>query len=1058
MASPQIPGQPPALPLVDKALGGGLGREPAHLDIALGTQQPEAPVTIPGQPTQTAAFAPQQPAPAPIVHGGRAWINVGGEMFSVPPEQVETALAQTPLSRLATTQEVQQRLLEKEQEGFIGGATAIGKAATEGLYTGVTALPRGLAALGYAATGSEALKDFVRETAPSNIFPTIAAASSGGLSSELTEQHAASDAEAQARAERDAERREWANLTMVAETAGLIAGSVATALAGGAVVGGAGKASQFAFGGGALRQGALGAAEGLAQGAAQPFNDGGTATQREVLIGSLVGGLIGGAVAGGGTAIANRLSDSPISRLFAKPSDAVDQLQSKVFGRPKIADDVADDIARRVDPDAPAGAGADAVLTREFYEGLNDEVRAKIAAAGPNPKAMREAAERAVAERDAKLAAAKKTAGRIDEDNWKGIAPQYRPILKDEILEGATRDLERTHNALMRDTDAIETFLKDAPAKAEKVRANLVASQVDDAAAMQSAYSTLEDFRGSFSKALMEKSREIPLKKGAGKAARDVRPLEPDPEFWGPYKGRIKSIEYTIKKADEAFGNAKDAADAYIVLDQVRREVAAQVNGLARSATSDNPLLADPARRLQQWAKDEYLGRLVDNLGDASIWGKQGAAQSSVNLAWRDKIAANYLGDITTVVQRDFGEAVRVADPAKARELLNGIDKGQRALRRDKLTAYYDAAEDMATAIKNNYDLTPAQLKAAEGAIERARAAREIMQTVDRQSSVLTERVVKGLMSHVTGAGAGIVAGGVAGGPLGSLIGAMVLPAVQEAAKSMVRRVAIATAKGAEKVGESGVRRVAKKLGDEYVQSISAKSFGVGAAGAGLARSLFDSTRNKDQRERYEIYEARKEALGQLASNPARAEESMSRVLGNMPSQRPTMAGLTSMEMMGKVRALRDEWPGTTELSPVAAKRQTTASIQDVKKSEALWEATVDPGSVFTDWQRGDLDYDKVEFSQKLYPEMWNLYRAAVMDQLSSLPADAQIDDNQLAQLDMLFGFNGSLSPDVSPAFSARVTEYAAELAQQNQPGPQRQLDLPTSRATFTQRIGGRRG
>lgn len=1056
MAAPQIPGPPP-LPLVDAVLGGG-GTSLAD-SVVGGPAAMPVPAPVPGVP-DPAALELQRPRPT--IHDGRAWINIGGEMFSVAPEQAEAAIAENPLSRFATPDEVDRRLAEKEQEGFIGGAKATGAALAEGLYSGLMVVPRGIASLGYAATGDEAYADVARAMGSENLFPqiggTIEYYTGGGEAGEEAERSAIERA-------RDAQRREWSNLTTIAESVGLIGGSALTALGGGAAVGGAARglgigsqalrtasAAELAFGGGIARQAAIAGAEGVLQGASMPFDDGGTPTQREILESALIGGALSAAIGGGVAGVANRLPDTRLTRTVARPEETLEELQAKVFSKKSTADAMADDIAKQVAPDAPPAAVRDAVEAKAYYDGLDAERRARIEAEAPNPARMRAASREATQEMAAKLDADKRAAGTIHEDNWKTIKPALRPLLKDEITEAAARDWERTQNALMRATDDIESFLDEAAQKVEKVRANFAADSIDDAAAMRAGEAALSNARSSFGDMLMQKSREVPLKKSAGKAARAVRPLEPDPEFWGPFKSRIKSIETTIKKADEAFRNANDAADSYIALDQARREIAAQVNGLAKSAASDNPTIADPARILRQWAQEEYLGRLVPHLSDARIYGKQGAAQSAVNLARRDVIQSGYLGDLSTIVTKSFGEPVRVADIKQARTMLQEIDAGQRSLKQDQLLKNYSALEDMARAVRAGYELTPKQAVAVDEMIQRAQAAREIMQTVDAQSSGLREKIVRALMGNVTGAAAGGLSGALVGGPVGAALGAGVLPIIQNSIKGVVRRVAVATAGD---VTEKGAKRVAQKLAPEYRQSLNAKALGLSAVGTGL---IFEKTRDKSEKERRKIYEARTGALAEITSNPSRAERAVMGTIGSIADKHPTMSGLMAMGMMGRARATMSEWPGKKKITPIPSQAQTTVSMQELRKSEAFWEALTDPMSVVTDFQEGNVDYDKVRFSQKLNPGLWQLYRAAVLDQLAGLPEGMTIPASTLTQLDMVMGFGGALSPTIAPDFSKRFDAYNEQLAQQSRPRPGANLNLPAAQPTHTQKIasGGR--
>ena len=134
-------------------------------------------------------------------------------------------------------------------------------------------------------------------------------------------------------------------------------------------------------------------------------------------------------------------------------------------------------------------------------------------------------------------------------------------------------------------------------------------------------------------------------------------------------------------------------------------------------------------------------------------------------------------------------------------------------------------------------------------------------------------------------------------------------------------------------------------------------------------------------------------------------------------------------------------------------------SADDLRLSNAMFEATVDPGSVFRDLASGYIDPDKASYAWKQYPGYQRACQAGIVDMISNdltQEEREQLPENLLTQLDATFGFGGRLQETSDPMFAARMSEiFHAE--QQKRPAPPQggMLKLPGADPTFTQRISG---
>jgi len=117
----------------------------------------------------------------------------------------------------------------------------------------------------------------------------------------------------------------------------------------------------------------------------------------------------------------------------------------------------------------------------------------------------------------------------------------------------------------------------------------------------------------------------------------------------------------------------------------------------------------------------------------------------------------------------------------------------------------------------------------------------------------------------------------------------------------------------------------------------------------------------------------------------------------------------------------------------------------------------MEPLSVFQDFARGAVDYDKVKYAWRQYPGLQQAAQAGVIDVLTHDLDDKQreaIPDPVLSQLDYLLGFGGKLQPNVAPDFAARMSALPPQ-EQKDQPRPTGMLELPGAEPTFTERIAG---
>ncbi|HXE38381.1 MAG TPA: hypothetical protein VN639_07865, partial [Azonexus sp.] len=97
--------------------------------------------------------------------------------------------------------------------------------------------------------------------------------------------------------------------------------------------------------------------------------------------------------------------------------------------------------------------------------------------------------------------------------------------------------------------------------------------------------------------------------------------------------------------------------------------------------------------------------------------------------------------------------------------------------------------------------------------------------------------------------------------------------------------------------------------------------------------------------------------------------------VGDFPAPFVIAAGA---DMSAKMAQLHADMPKPTP--NIRGKAYETLSSQQVQLANAMYEATTNPMSVFSDFAAGNVDYDKVQYAWKQYPGLKNAAQAGLMD------------------------------------------------------------------------------
>jgi hypothetical protein len=821
-----------------------------------------------------------------------------------------------------------------------------------------------------------------------------------------------------------AREKAYPGTTFFARAAGLVVPLVATAGAAGATVGaetGSGLLANTArtlLSPAGISQTAIGGAlQGLTAGAAAPFETmQDTPISREAILASGAMGAVLGGTLGAVVGTASKYAPGVLAGVFGKTASA----EEKAAAQAEIKAAIPDSIRGLEHSEIPAERELFRIVSEKadaagkVANEMTDRIRSAINAAGPNPE-LRKAAAAEAAQAEVERFSGK--AKEIAPENWRDSALTPDEIVRNrEVLkEGAKNEIADHLGNLVNESNSVMEHLRSFEQKESLVRKNLAGlSDAQATGAIQGALDHVQSVRREF--------------EGLFEGAEGLRPTR-----------TTESLGFSLNRAEEAVAKAPDATAAHRALDQLRRDVNGRLASLMRQTTST---LADDAyegAKLFKFADQAYESTRL-NLANPELWGEQGRLQLKVNQAWADDIAAE--GRVTKLgsffsrdVNERYGRQAARVDPDKIGKYLDGL--GKKTLPDQDLRAMVERKAALMKEVSAAYDI-PAE-KVAK-AIESAKqlgssieAANKVMTTAGGLETTIANILgarVSHLAAHAGGGAVGGLAGAMVGGPVGSVVGALaghsIGGAVEEFAAHRVPQLV-----GKLFSAVKGYRPNAVPVA--YQRALNRNVSSMIPAGA---RGLFAATSDAGRAAQLDQYKKRSEVLAQL-QQPGATLAVGERVMGQYDKVQPTLGASAQIAAKGLLGQLAANWPGTTEVSPVPSRNRALVSDQDIRTANARWEATADPFSVFTDFEKGNADPEKVAFAWAQYPELQQLFQAAALDAINQLPEEANVPMDRLSSLDQLLGMGGQLDPSLRPDFMARQLERGAALrAEEEQQQP----------------------
>ncbi len=983
-------------------------------------------------PDPFAAPAPEAAPPGGVVpaatvdlssavnEDGRTWVKHNGKLFTLPSERVAEAAGKVKGLEFASPQDVQAKQDERAARADpLGGLKTTAEQFATSLTDAVTGIARGGAALASVGAGAIGLTDaekelqgFARDAGGEALARDIAYLT-GGVEGES---RYVRNYEARARA--------YPGTTMLARAAGLVVPIVATAgAASAATVAGegaglAGSAASALLSPVGIQQTAIGGAlQGLTAGAAAPFETmADTPISREAILASGAMGAVLGGTLGAAVGTVSKYAPGVLSTVFGKTASA----EERAAAQAEIRAAIPDSIRSLEHSELPAerelfqAVSAKSDAAGKVANEMADRIQKAINAAGPNPE-LRKAAAAEAAQAEVERFSGK--AKEISPENWRDSSLTPDDIVRNrEVLkEGAKNEIAEHLGNLVDESGSVMEHLRSFEQKESLVRKNLAGlSEQQAGAAIEASLGHVQAVRREF--------------EGLFEGAEALRPSR-----------TTESLGFSLNRAEEAIAKAPDATAAYRALDQLRRDVNGRLASLMRQTTST---LADDAyegAKLFKFAVQAYESTRL-NLANPELWGEQGRLQLKVNQAWADDIAAE--GRVTKLgsffsrdVNERYGRQAARVDPDKIARYLEGL--GKKTLPDQDLRAMVERKAALMQEVAKAYDIPSEKVAKAVASAKQLgdsiNAANTVMTTAGgietTIANILGSRVAH-LAAHAGGGAVGGLAGAMVGGHAGAMVGALaghsIGGAVEEFAAHRIPQLVGKLFGAVKGYRPNAVPQAYQRALNRNVTSMIPAS----------ARVLFATTSTAGRAAQLDQYNKRSEVLAQL-QQPGATLAVGERVLDQYNKVQPTLGMSTQIAAKSLLGQLAANWPGTREVSPIPSMNKALVSDQDIRTANARWEATTDPFSVFSDFEKGNADPEKVAFAWLQYPELQRLFQSAALDSLNQLPPDADVPMDRLSSLDQLLGMGGQLDPSLRPDFMARQLDRGAALrAEEEQQQP----------------------
>ena len=577
-------------------------------------------------------------------------------------------------------------------------------------------------------------------------------------------------------------------------------------------------------------------------------------------------------------------------------------------------------------------------------------------------------------------------------------------LRRDEILEGASKTMRGDLDDLMAARREITDEVVNRPLKREHVAKNLAGIDEDQALAV--------------------------ARRQARSMREQMESLAETPGQYGSRAGLSARADWA-RKVEVQVTRAQDPADAYMALDQARRELYREASAVQRSIARKTS--AEGIRKAETLAPvlQRQYETLANNLWDEAIWGGQGRVQADVNRAWVEFIGAHdsSMGNLVSRAGREYPTERPIfrADPTKIHSYLDNMGRPKTELLDQDFRGQLTSTKRLTEAIAKGYDLPADKVKAlakVRATTERLESTLARADKTVRVANQINEVVQAGRSGGALGGAlGGGLAGGVVGGPVGFALGAA-LGVVSNPGKLIAQRAALVAMSrhvDARVVrGIKGFFEQAKAIPKKGALKMPGPSLGGDLPRAGRRAALGGATAlafTRKGEDKKDAYTRNVKDLSELAEPEAFADRLGTR-MGDLAGHNPGQFRALVVSSARSLAYLQSQLPEVHQDPELQRIGVTAPSDAEIDAFQATWEGVMDPASLADDLERGFVHPAKVDAVKATAPAFFEDLRVKTLTYMAGLPVPPPLEVR--AQADLMLDLEGSIEPTLRMEFQQR--------------------------------------
>lgn len=259
------------------------------------------------------------------------------------------------------------------------------------------------------------------------------------------------------------------------------------------------------------------------------------------------------------------------------------------------------------------------------------------------------------------------------------------------------------------------------------------------------------------------------------------------------------------------------------------------------------------------------------------------------------------------------------------------------------------------------------------------------------------------------------------------------------------QQVQIRTVEGFARLGASTTQRVKAAVTDLFASAMdpdkprprSAKLRAIDsrAEKLGVTRSVARFMGRKTD-DLFEAFDARKETIGKIVSDPAALARSMADNLGDLPKLQPEIFSKMVAQTYRAAVYLHADMPGNAGKS-ILNPEGYPPTIEEIEEWAGKWSGALHPLDAIEDLAANDLQPEQMDAVQAVHPEAYGMFQQLAVQHIALLGhRGRQIPQQALEQIDTALSLDGACDPLLTWGMADLIASSEAQVAQQKAQAP----------------------